>query len=76
MTSGPRGGVDVGSGIGIEGARAASAVSTALLAHQLPPLAKFDGGASSAGDGETIREWLEQFELVAGVCKWDSQATW
>ena len=41
---------------GTEGALAA--MSTALWAQQIPPMQKFD-------------EWLEQFELVAGVCRWD-----
>ena len=48
-------------------------MSTALFAHQLPPLSKFDGCTGPGGEGETVKEWLEQFELVAGVCKWDNQ---
>ena len=42
-------------------------MSTALLAHQLPPLLKFDGGTSGDGDKENVKKWLEQFELVAGI---------
>lgn len=45
---------------------AVAAMSTALLAHQLPPLSKFEGSTSSGGDKDTIKEWLDQFELVAG----------
>ena len=26
------------------------------------------------GDGETFLEWIEQFELVAGICSWNDQA--
>lgn len=51
----------------------ATAMSTVFLAQQLPPLSKFDGSAGPGGDKETIKEWLEQFELVAGVCRWDAQ---
>jgi len=54
-----------------ESVGAVVAMSTALLAHQLPPLSKFDGGVNVGGDKETVKEWLEQFELVAGVCRWD-----
>ena len=52
---------------------AMAVMSTALFAHQLPPLSKFDGCTGPGGEGETVKEWLEQFELVAGVCKWDNQ---
>ena len=45
---------------------------SALLAHQLP-LQKYSG-EPTASDGETFRDWKDQFELVAGACKWDSQA--
>ena len=45
--------------------------STAFLAQQIPPLQKFDGATTSAGT-ELITEWLEQFELVAGVYRWDN----
>ena len=38
----------------------------------LPPLSKFDGGTSADGDKETVKEWLEQFEMVAGICRWDN----
>ena len=48
------------------------AMSTALVAHQLPPLSKFDGGTSGDGDKENVKKWLEQFELVAGICRWDN----
>ena len=49
---------------------AVAALSTALLAQQLPPLSKFSGETSSR-DTETCREWLEQFQMVAEVCRWD-----
>lgn len=39
-----------------------------LLAQQLPPLPKFTG--ETKGEGETILEWLEQFELIAAACQW------
>ena len=40
-----------------------------VVAQQLPPLAKFTG--DSSGEGETVIEWLEQFQLVANACHWD-----
>ena len=43
-----------------------SALSTALLAQQLPPIGKFSG-ESSLADGETFEVWCEQFEMVASV---------
>ena len=49
-------------------------MSTAFLANQLPPLSKFDGATSSSGNQESVKEWLEQFELVAGVCKLENAA--
>ena len=62
------GGSAADSGV-TEGALAA--MSIAFLAQQIPPLQKFDGATMSAGT-ELIIEWLEQFELVAGVCRWDN----
>lgn len=53
---------DAGSGPG------AISLSTALLAQQLPPLTKFTG--QEHDDGETVHEWLSQFEMVASVCQW------
>ena len=47
----------------------ASALATALLSQQLPPLPKF-GGDNAAEDGETFEEWAEQYELVASACGW------
>ena len=44
-----------------------------LLGQQLPPLSKFSG-EDLDGDGETFLEWVEQFELVAGICGWNDQA--
>ena len=49
-----------------------SALSTALLAQQLPPIGKFSG-ESSLVDGETFEAWREQFEMVASVSHWDPQ---
>ena len=43
-----------------------------LVAQQLPPLSKFTGEPTEGG--ETIVEWLEQLELVAGACHWDESA--
>ncbi len=65
-----RDGVSSGAGMGYS-AGAAAAMSSALLAHHLPPLPKFDGGVSLGTERESVKEWLEQFGLVAGVCKWD-----
>ena len=55
---------------GTEGALAA--MSTAFLAQQIPPLQKFDGATMRSAGTELITEWLEQFELVAEVCRWDN----
>ena len=55
------------------GVELGGALSTALLAQQLPPLSKYSGGVAE-GDAETCKEWLEQFEMVATVCKWDESA--
>ena len=46
---------------------------THLFAYQLPPLFKFDGCTGCGGEEETVKEWLKQFQFVAGVCKWDDQ---
>ena len=46
---------------------AMAVLSMALFAHQLPPLSKFDGCTGPGGEGETVKEWLEQFELVCKV---------
>ena len=54
----------VSTGMGVVNAEMVTAMSTAFLANQLPPLSKFDGATSSS---ESVKEWLEQFELVAGV---------
>ena len=48
-----------------------SDLSQALLAQQLPPLPKFTG--EDQGQGETFRDWLEQFELVASLGDWDDK---
>lgn len=50
-----------------------SALSTALLAQQLPPIGNFSGEMSLA-DGETFEAWREQFEMVASVSRWGPQA--
>ena len=39
----------------------------------MPPLSKFSG-EDLDGNGETFLEWVEQFELVAGMCGWNDQA--
>ena len=49
----------------------ASDISQALLAQQLPPLPKYTGEDQS--QGETFRDWLEQFELVASLGEWDDK---
>ena len=35
---------------------AMTVMSTALFAHQLPPLSKFDGCTGPGGEGETVKE--------------------
>jgi hypothetical protein len=49
------------------------AIPGAWMSQQLPPLNKFSGEGDDSG-GETIEEWLEQFELVATVARWDQPA--
>ena len=49
----------------------ATDLSQALLAQQLPPLPKYTGEEQS--QGETFRDWLEQFELVASLGEWDEK---
>ena len=50
-------------------------LASVLLAQQLPPLPKFSGeiDASEAETG-TFQEWLKQFEMIADICNWSSQA--
>ena len=43
----------------------------ALLAQHLPPLLKYTGEDQSKG--ETFRDWLKQFELVASIGDWDDK---
>ena len=43
---------------------------TALLAQQLPPIGKYSG-EDQTEEGETFKDWMEQFEMVASVCHWD-----
>jgi len=40
---------------------------------QLPPIGKFSGEEQD-DESEGFEEWIEQFELVAEVCKWDTRA--
>ena len=49
------------------------ALEAALIAQQMPPIAKFSG-EQRTGEPEDFCEWLEQFELVAGACQWSEQA--
>ena len=56
-----------------------SALATALLAQQLPPLSTFSGETTGNADGadagqRRVEDWLEQFEMVATMCKWDEAA--
>ena len=39
--------------------------------QQLPPLSKFTGEQTE--EGETFKDWLAQFEMVADVCGWKGQ---
>lgn len=48
-------------------------LSMALLAQQLPSLPTFSGDQTD-GEGETIDEWLERLELIAGACRRNNQA--
>ena len=45
----------------------------ALGTQQLPPLTKFAGDGKEE-DGEAFVDWLEQFEMVASLAKWNLQA--
>ena len=49
------------------------ALEAALIAQQMPPIAKFSGDQRT-GEPEDFCEWLEHFELVAGACQWSEQA--
>ena len=50
------------------------ALATALLAsHMLPPIGKFSGEVLQ-GEGETFKDWIEQFEMIASVPGWDKRA--
>ena len=42
-----------------------------VLAHQLPPLKYFT--VETQGEGKEIDDWLEQFQMVAEVCRWNVQ---
>ena len=50
-----------------------SSFQAALLAQQMPPLPKFSGEDRDVA-GETFRDWIEQFEMVATVCGWSEPA--
>ncbi len=58
-----------GSGNGSTAESYPTALSAALLAHQLPPISKFSGEDISE-NGETFRDWIEQLEMVASISKW------
>ncbi len=49
-----------------------AALSSALLAQQLPLLSKFSGEELSE-PGETFKDWIEQLETVASICLWDDR---
>ena len=55
-----------------------SALATALLVQQLPPLSMFlgetTGNTDEADAGKQVEDWLEQFEMVATMCKCDEEA--
>ena len=55
------------------GGESGSWLSAAMLAQQMPPLTKFTG-ENCDGEGEAFQDWIEQFEMVATVCRWDDQA--
>ena len=55
-----------------------SALANALLVQQLPPLSMFlgetTGNTDEADAGKQVEDWLEQFEMVATMCKCDEEA--
>ena len=51
---------------------AGSSHSGLSSAQQLPPIGKFSGGTQQE-EGETIGDWIEQFEMVAAVAQWNKQ---
>ena len=51
-----------------------SMVSTAWLGQQLPPLNAFAGDDYNDSNAETFEEWMERFDLVAAVGRWDEPA--
>ena len=48
-------------------------LSGALLAQQLPPISPFNGEDGSL-DRESFKDWIEQFEMVAELAGWCTQA--
>ena len=45
-------------------------VEVSSVSFQVPPVSKYTGNA----EVEPFDEWLEQFELVASVCRWEGRA--
>ena len=58
-------------GSGVSAGVHATALSQALLAHQVPPLPVFSGEGD--GIGGSFSEWHEQLEMVASMCQWSEQ---
>ena len=48
-------------------------LSLALLSQQIPSLPKFSGDTLE-GDAESFTDWIEQLELIAEACRWNSQS--
>ena len=48
-----------------------SSLSAIMLAQQLPPLPKFSGEDL---DNEPFEDWIVQFDMIAGLCKWGPPA--
>ena len=51
-----------------------SMVSTTWLGQQLPPLNAFTGDDYNDSNAETFEEWMERFDLVAAMGRWDEPA--
>ena len=45
-------------------------VKVSSVSFHVPPVSKYAGNA----EVEPFDEWLEQFELVASVCRWEGRA--
>ena len=60
-------------GIAVQESAASLPCGPLFTGSQLPPISKFSGEEQD-DESEGFEEWIEQFELVAEVCKWDARA--